>query len=79
MNIHERLEAFWSGEKPDRIPYTIYQNEWRHTKNDPAWLPLFEAGLGVTWQVPSVKMIRKNVEFKRETYTENGHTLPAAA
>ena len=75
MNIHERLEAFWSGEKPDRIPYTIYQNEWRHTKNDPAWLPLLEAGLGVTWQVPSVKMIRKNVEFKRETYTENGHTF----
>ena len=23
MDIHERLEAFWVGEKPDRIPYTV--------------------------------------------------------
>ncbi len=27
MKYIERLEAFWAGEKPDRIPYTIYQNE----------------------------------------------------
>lgn len=72
MNIHEKLEAFWSGEKPDRIPYTIYQNEWRHTKDDPDWQPLFQAGLGITWHVPSVRMIRQNVEFKREAYTEYG-------
>jgi hypothetical protein len=49
MTIHERLEAFWAGEKPDMIPYTIYQNEWRHTQNDPDWIPLFKKGLGVTW------------------------------
>ncbi|HPT93733.1 MAG TPA: hypothetical protein PK828_03380 [Limnochordia bacterium] len=79
MNIHERLEAFWSGEKPDRIPYTIYQNEWRHTQNDPAWQPLLEAGLGVTWQVPSVKMIHKDVEFKQESYTENGRKFTRSA
>ncbi|MFB5067269.1 MAG: hypothetical protein ACE3NC_08840 [Candidatus Wallacebacter cryptica] len=72
MNIHERLAAFWSGEKPDRIPYTIYQNEWRHTQNDPAWIPLFEAGLGVTYQVPLHKTVQKNIEYKTETYTEGG-------
>ena len=67
MNIHERLAAFWSGEKPDRIP-TIYQNEWRHTQNDPAWIPLFEAGLGVTYQVPLHKTVQKNIEYKRNLH-----------
>lgn len=46
MNIHEKLEAFWSGEKPDRIPYTIYQNEWRHTKDDLTGSPCFKRGWG---------------------------------
>ena len=79
MNIHERLEAFWCGEKPDRIPYTIYQNEWRHTQHDPAWQALFEAGLGVTWRVPSVKVIRRDIEFRQETYTENGRVFTRRA
>ena len=35
LSIQERIEAFWSGEQPDRIPYTIYQNEWKHTAADP--------------------------------------------
>ena len=47
MDIRERLEAFWLGERPDQIPYTIYQNEWRHTADDPAWQELFQKGLGV--------------------------------
>ncbi len=75
MNIHERLEAFWSGNKPDRIPYTIYQNEWKHTKNDPAWIPMFEAGLGVTHHISTVKAVQKNVEWKRKPYIENGRSF----
>ncbi len=80
MNIHERLEAFWSGEKPDRIPYTIYQNEWRHTQNDPAWIPMLEAGLGITYQVPSVKPVQKGIKWESKTYREDGrdHTLRQA-
>jgi hypothetical protein len=55
MNIRERVDAFWSGEQPDRIPYTIYQNEWRHTASAPEWIPLYQKGLGVTWHLPTVK------------------------
>lgn len=75
MNIRERLEVFWAGERPDQIPYTIYQNEWRHTASDPAWQPMFENGLGVTWNFPSFKTEYKNVEFIEKTVTENGRTI----
>lgn len=72
MNVREQLEAFWSGERPDQIPYTIYQNEWRHTADDPAWQPMFEQGLGVTWYVPTYDVTLHNVEIIDEHYVENG-------
>ena len=76
MNIRERLEAFWAGERPDVIPFTIYQNEWRHTQNDPAWQPLYEKGLGVTWHLRSAKDIwPKGVEMRDETITQDGKKL----
>lgn len=75
MTIRERLEAFWSGERPDQIPYTIYQNEWRHTQNHPAWQDLYKKGLGVTWHCRSVAVKTKNVEVDEQTYPENGKTI----
>ena len=66
------MEAFWSGERPDRIPYTIYQNEWRHESDDPAWLPMFENGLGVTWLLPSYRTRTDGVETAEQHYTEDG-------
>ena len=74
MNIQERLEAFWAGERPDRIPFTIYQNEWRHTASDPAWQPLYERGLGVTWHVATVKeeWLAGKVDWKNEVYQIDG-------
>jgi hypothetical protein len=72
MNIHERLEAFWAGERPDQIPYTIYQNEWRHTQNDPAWEPMYAAGLGVTWHIPSWQAERTNLTVHDEEATVDG-------
>ncbi len=76
MNIRERLETFWSGERPDVIPFTIYQNEWRHTQNDPAWQGLYEKGLGVTWHLRTTKEIwPKDVAFRDEKITQNGKTL----
>ena len=73
MNIRERLEAFWTNQAPDQIPYAIYYNEWRHTQNDPAWLPLFEAGLGVTWHAHVVKkQPDSTVEIIETDYEENG-------
>lgn len=73
MNIHERLEAFWAGEKPDVIPYTIYQNEWRHTQHDPDWIPLFERGLGVTWGLWAYETsYTGGVEVEDKTVEQNG-------
>jgi hypothetical protein len=72
MNIRERIEAFWSGERPDQIPYTIYRNEWRHTADDPAWQPMFEAGLGVTWYIPTFDLTHHNVEIVDTYAVEDG-------
>ncbi len=75
MNIRERMEAFWSGERPDQIPYTIYDWEWRHTADDPAWQPLFAAGLGVSWHFPTTTTTYPGVEDVTETWQEGGRTL----
>ncbi len=74
MEIRERLEAFWLGERPDQIPYTIYQYEWRHTADDPAWQELFKKGLGVTYHCPSFEWRADNVEYVSDSAQENGHT-----
>jgi len=75
MNIRERIEAFWSGERPDQIPYTIYWNEWRHTADDPAWPALYENGLGVTWYLRSFATTQPGVEAVDETYVEAGRPM----
>jgi len=70
-DIRERLEAFWAGEQPDQIPFTIYQNEWRHTQDDPAWKALLERGMGVTWHVSTVRQVPStDIQFSREMSIE---------
>lgn len=75
MDPRERIEAFWAGERPDQIPYTIYWNEWRHTQDDPAWGPMFGAGLRVTFGVATAGTRHRNVEHLRTTVRENGQIL----
>jgi hypothetical protein len=76
MNIRERLEAFWSGERPDVIPFTIYQNEWRHTQHDPTWQLLYEKGLGVTWHLSSTREVwAEDIVQHEKTFIQNGKTL----
>lgn len=75
MTIRERINAFWSGERPDKIPYTIYWNEWRHTSEDPAWEALYAKGLGVTWYLRSFETRMKGVELIEDTVMENGRQL----
>lgn len=72
MNFRERLEAFWAGERPDQIPYTIYQWEWRHTADDPAWQSLFDMGLGVTWHLPTVTAKPNGIEYVTDFWREQG-------
>lgn len=75
MDIRERLEAFWSGEKPDHIPYTIYQWEWKDYSGDHAWDAMFQQGLGVTWHIPSVCEETAGIGFEERRYTENGQAM----
>jgi hypothetical protein len=75
MTIRERLEAFWSGERPDQIPYTIYQNEWRHTADHPAWQPMFERGLGVVWYLRTFATAVRDVDIRVDETLENGKRL----
>jgi hypothetical protein len=72
MDIHERLHAFWLGERPDKIPYTIYQWEWNQAKDDPAWFPMFEQGLGVTYHIGAYFGKTPGLEIKYTEYEENG-------
>jgi len=75
MNIRERIDAFWSGERPDQIPCTIYWNEWRHTAADPAWEPLYAQGLGVTWYLRTFTTTYRGVERVEENYEEAGRPM----
>ncbi|MCK6579388.1 MAG: hypothetical protein L6Q98_14950 [Anaerolineae bacterium] len=72
MSIQERLHAFWAGERPDIIPYTIYEWLWRDLPDDPGWQPLFDLGLGVTWHLPTVKTTYPDVEYRTKVWTEQG-------
>ena len=72
MNVRERIDAFWAGERPDQIPYTIYWNEWRHTASDPAWEAMYANGLGVTWYLRSFATAVRDVELIDEHYVEAG-------
>ncbi len=73
MTPEQRIEAFWRGEQPDRIPYTIYWNEWRHTQHDRAWQKMFEDGLRVTFFVnPYTVTYSGDITFETKTTYEQG-------
>lgn len=72
MNIRERIESFWKGDKPDRIPYTIYFNEYNQVASNPLWKTLFDAGLGLTYNVSTTSSKMKNVHIRRQQYQEGG-------
>jgi len=63
MDIHERLEAFWLGEKPDRIPYTIYAWNCRGIENDGVLLNMCKNGLGITHPITPFNAEYNDVEL----------------
>ena len=76
MTVTERIEAFWSGERPDEIPFTIYHNEWRHTAGDVSWFGLLHQGLGVVVHLPTWKsQFADGIEHIVTKYTENNHVM----
>jgi hypothetical protein len=52
MDLREQLAAFWAGERPDQIPYTIYQSKLPPVDH-PVVQQMFADGLGVTCFVPT--------------------------
>lgn len=75
MDPRECIKAFWSGERPKQIPYTIYWWEWNAVADDPAWRPMFRDGLRVTFTVPTSIENQKGVDYEEKTYTENGDKI----
>lgn len=53
MLIRERLEAFLSGERPDRIPFTTYESKLPADWSDPGIRGMLKDGLGVLRFVPT--------------------------
>lgn len=72
MNIREQLELFWSGERPEQIPYTIYHTKVRDAEGDPAWESLFKAGLGLTYKWYPFKTETRDLKTIEHEYHKNG-------
>ena len=73
--IRERLEAFWSGEKPEPIPYTTYENKIPSDWSDPVIQQMFADGLGVLRFIPTWETVYRNVEVNDESTTVNGQPV----
>jgi hypothetical protein len=73
--IRERLVAFWSGEKPDTIPFTTYENKIPADWGDPVIQQMFADGLGVLRFIPTWETVYNNVEVIEETKKVNGQAV----
>ena len=73
--IRQRLEQFWSGEKPDTIPFTTYENKIPSDWSDPVIQQMFADGLGVVRFVPTWETIYHDVECIDDTVTVNDQQL----
>lgn len=74
-NIRERLEAFWSGERPETIPFTTYENKIPSDWRDPVIQQMFADGLGVIRYIDTWETVYRDVEVIEDTKTVNGQPL----
>jgi len=72
MDVREQIEAFWAGQRPDRIPCTIYEWLYDGVADDPAWQPLFDAGLGVTYHISPYREWNDAAEPREAEYEADG-------
>jgi len=75
MNIRDRLEAFWSGERPDRIPFTSYESKLPSDWSDPVIQQMFADGLGLLRFIPTWETRYDQVEVRDETHREAGQLV----
>lgn len=66
------LEAFLAGERPERIPYTVYWWLAQEIQHDPEFLALVRRGLLVTHHVPPWKGHTPGLEWSHHEFTEGG-------
>ena len=71
MTTRDRLEAFWAGEKPDRIPLTIYGFFCVDADRDPDWQRLFAQGLAPVYHAATFNSVAKDVETVNDTFSQN--------
>ena len=69
MTPRENLCAALDGEEPEWIPYTINEE---FVTDDPAWVPLFSAGLGEIRHVSTVREETTDVEWAEESISWQG-------
>jgi hypothetical protein len=73
MAIRERLEAFWSGEQPDRIPFTTYESKLPPDWSDPVIRQMLNDGLGVLRFIPTWA-VRYSGDVQRiEQHSQDGN------
>jgi hypothetical protein len=77
VNIRQRLEAFWRGEKPDRIPFTAYRRFFIDVADTPEFQALVRQGFGLTWNIPAYQIADKDVQSltQKETGGRERRTL----
>lgn len=75
MTPHECFEAYWAGERTDRIPFSVYGAFCGTLEENPDWVRLFERGLVPTYWAATVTKSTKGVEKVTDTYEEDGHTV----
>lgn len=74
MTPHENMEMYWAGERPERIPFSIYGAFCGPLGENPDWVTLFERGLVPTYWVGTFAGSTEGVEKVAETHEENGQT-----
>lgn len=75
MTPHENIDVFLSGEKPERIPISIYGALCKTSGKPADWVPLFERGLVPTHLGGTYTSSAKDVETVTDTYEEDGETI----
>jgi hypothetical protein len=73
-SIRERVEAFWRGERPSHIPYTMYWCEYLKIEKEPETKNILEHGLGITCHPPVIGERNTSVKVEFVDYQDNGNS-----
>lgn len=72
----EWMDAFWAGEEPDRIPYTMYCFfAGDRPRENPDWQRMFRLGLRLTYGFGLAHQQTPGVEWRSESWVENGNQM----